>query len=142
MISLETAKALRAAGLLWEPAEFDMFAVPDRDLDDTPFVINDLPAHVGLLQGLPVMTFDGSAEWALDYIAAGEVVWLPTEEQLRLQLMARLAADPAYQLGLAATRAGCRLTATTHGQTHTYEAAEAIEAYAAALLTLLQAEQA
>ncbi|MCC7360590.1 MAG: hypothetical protein IT317_14010 [Anaerolineales bacterium] len=142
MIALETAKALRAAGLRWEPAEFDMFAVPDRDLEETPFVINDLPAHMGRLQGIPVMTFDGSAEWALDYIAAGEVVWLPSEEQLRWQLMARLAADPAYRLSLAATGAGCRLTTTAHGATREYEAAEAGEAYAAALLALLRAEQA
>lgn len=139
MLSIATARALRQAGLLWEPAEFDTFAIPEHDLDDSLFVINEMPAHVALLQGVPVMVFDGSAEWALDYIAAGEVLWLPSEEQLRLQLTARLAADPAYSLGLAASAAGCRCTTSAFGRTATYAAPDAAEAYAAALLPLLSA---
>lgn len=139
MLSLATARALRAAGLTWEPAEFDTFAIPERDLDDSLFVLNEMPAHVALLQGTPVMVFDGASEWAMDYIAAGEVVWLPSEEQLRLQLTARLAADPAYSLTLAADAAGCRCTTQAWGRTHTYAAPDAAEAYAAALLPLLPA---
>ncbi len=138
MLSLATARALRAAGLDWEPAEFDTFAIPDRDLDDDLFVLSGMPAHVARLQGVPVMAFDGAAEWAMDYIAAGEVVWLPSEEQLRLQLTARLAADPAYTLTLAATATGCRCTTQALGRTHTYTAPDAGEAYAAALLHALQ----
>ena len=46
MLSIETARALRAAGLVWEPAEFDTFIIPDRDLDERQFVINEMPAHV------------------------------------------------------------------------------------------------
>ncbi len=141
MLSLATARALRDAGLDWEPAEFDTFAIPDRDLDDDLFVLSGMPAHVAVLQGVPVMAFDGAAEWAMDYIAAGEVVWLPTEEQLRLQLMARLAADPAYSLTLAATATGCRCTAVAFGQRHDHDAPEAGEAYAAALLRVLQAAE-
>jgi hypothetical protein len=139
MISLTTARALRDAGLTWEPAEFDTFAIPDRDMDEGQFVLNSMPAHVALLQGIPVMAFDGSAEWALDFIAAGEVVWLPSEEQLRLQLAARLSADLAYTLELATTEAGCRLTTRAGGHTHTYTAPEASEAYAASLLVALEA---
>ncbi len=141
MLSIETASALRAAGLVWEPAEFDTFIIPDRDLDERQFVINEMPAHVARLQGMPVMTFAGAAEWALDYIAAGEVVWLPNEGQLRLQLAARLAADPAFSLTLTTTAAGCRCTTLAGGQTTVYEAADAGEAYAAALLVALRAAE-
>jgi hypothetical protein len=139
MLSLATARALREAGLTWEPAEFDTFAIPDRDMDDGQFVLNTMPAHVMLLDGVPVMAFAGAAEWALDYIAAGEVIWLPSEEQLRLQLTARLGGDPAFSLGLATTAAGCRCTVQSAGHTHTYTAADASEAYAAALLAALHA---
>jgi len=138
MLSIETARALRAAGLVWEPTEFDTFIIPDHDLDERQFVINEMPAHVARLQGLPVMTFAGAAEWALDYIAAGEVVWLPSEEQLRLQLTARLAVDPAFSLTLTTTEGGCRCTTLAGGQTQVYEAADAGEAYAAALLAALR----
>ena len=92
-LSIPTARALRQAGLVWEPMEFDFFAVPDRELDERVFVINGMPAAVALLHGEPIMTFAGATEWALDYVPAGEVVWLPTEAQLR-ELLAARRADP------------------------------------------------
>ena len=59
MLSLNTARALRQVGLVWKPAEFDFFAVPDRDLDERVFVISDMPAAVGNIQGTPMFRGTG-----------------------------------------------------------------------------------
>jgi hypothetical protein len=138
MVSINTARALRQAGLTWQPAEFDFFAVPDRGLDDRIFVISDMPAAVGQMQGTPMVTFDGAVEWALDYVPAGEVLWLPTEEQLRALLAARLAAEPHFVVGLSMSAGGCRCEILFGGQPLGFQAAEASEAYAAALLHTLR----
>jgi hypothetical protein len=137
MLSLKTARALSQAGLAWQPAEFDFFAVPDRGLDERVFVISDMPAAVGQMQGLPMVTFEGAVEWALDYVPTGDVLWLPTEEQLRGQLAARLAAEPHFVLGLNMSAGGCRCEIFFGGQALGFQAADASEAYAAALLHTL-----
>ena len=141
-LSIQTARALRQAGLVWEPKEFDFFAVPDRDLDERVFVISGMPAGVALMHGEPIMTFAGATEWALDYVHAGEVVWLPTEAQLREQVAARLGvfmpAQPGSGVALNMTAAGCRCEIVFDGQALGFQAAEASEAYAAALLHLLR----
>ena len=139
MLSHKTARALRQVGLVWEPVEFDFFAVPDRDLDERVFVISGMPAAVALLHGEPIMTFAGATEWALDYVPAGEVLWLPSEAQLREQLAARLAAAPGFAVALSLTAGGCRCDIVLDGQVLGFQAAEASEAYAAALLHLLAA---
>jgi len=138
-LSIPTARALRQAGLVWEPQEFDFFAVPDREMDERFFVISGMPAAVALLHGEPIMTFAGATEWALDYVPAGEVLWLPTEAQLRELLAAQLAATPGAALTLSMTESGCRCEIILHGQALGFQAAEASEAYAAALLHLLRA---
>src|SRR5438552_13779801 len=115
-LSIQTARALRQAGLVWEPREFDFFAVPDREMDERVFVIAGMPAAVALLHGEPIMTFAGATEWALDYVPAGEVVWLPTESQLREQLVAQLAATPGAALALSMTAVGCRCEIILDGQ--------------------------
>ena len=83
MISLPLARELKQAGLVWSATINDFFAIPDRGMDDRIFVITDLMANLDIFRGWPVVTFHGSAEWALDYILTTEVVWLPTESQLR-----------------------------------------------------------
>jgi hypothetical protein len=138
MLSLTTARALHAAGLPWRPAEFDFFAIPDRDLDDRIFVINRMPAGQALLHGQPVFTFDGAAEWALDYIAAGEVIWVPTEAQLRALLAERLDTGDGPALSLHVQAQVCLCEIRNRGETLTFEAPNGAEAYAAALLHLLQ----
>jgi len=118
MLSIATARALREAGLTWKPAQLDLFAIPDRGLDDRTFVINDLPASTADLLGEAIITFDGAVEWALDYVPSGEVLWLPTEAQLRERLAARMAAEPDFSLTL--TSSGgvhrCDLTVTIDGR--------------------------
>ena len=138
MLSIQTARALRQAGLVWEPVAFDFFAVPDRDLDERVFVINEMPAAVALLHGEPIMTFAGATEWALDYVHAGEVLWLPTETQLREQVAARLVSDLDGAVALSTVGGGWRCEVIFAGQALGFQAADASEAYAAALLHLLR----
>lgn len=139
MISIANARALRAGGLNWRPAQLDFFAIPEHDLDERVFVITDLPAALARIQGQTMMTFEGAVEWALDYVAAGEVLWMPTESQLRDLLMARLAAEPAPALTLTATPSGWRCALNLGGRHLSFEAADASDAYAAALLEALRA---
>jgi hypothetical protein len=138
VLSLNTARALRQAGLAWKPAEFDFFAVPDRGLDERRFVISEMPAAVGQIQGMSMVTFEGAVEWALDYVPTGEVLWLPSEEQLRGLLAERLAAEPFFFMALNVNAHGCRCEITFGGQTLGFQAADGSEAYAAALLYVLR----
>lgn len=134
MISLATARRLKQAGLTWHPALNDFFALPDHGLDDRVFVIAEMPAGIAEMQGQPVFTFHGAVEWALDYIVTTDAVWLPGENQLRLALEARL---PEPRLTLAVTPDGYTCTLTAAGATQSFAASSAEEAYAAALLSLI-----
>jgi hypothetical protein len=138
MLSVATARRLRQAGLAWVPAQFDFFAIPEPGLDDRVFVITDLPAVIAQVQGQSMVTFEGAVEWALDYVATGDVLWLPTEEQLRELLVKRLAVDSPCVLTLTITPGRCRCETRFRGRAHVFEAADASEAYGAALLHILQ----
>jgi hypothetical protein len=84
MLSHDLARDLHAAGLPWSPANGDQFLVPDRDLDDTVFVLSDMVIEqVRLPDGTAVLAFNGTTEWALDALEATEAIWVPREEQLR-----------------------------------------------------------
>ena len=85
-IDLELGLALRAAGLRWDPAPGDHFVVPDRDLDDTVFVLSHMVVEVIDTPVGPMLAFNGTTEWALDSIEVTEAVWLPLEHQLRTLL--------------------------------------------------------
>jgi hypothetical protein len=138
MISLSMARRLKEAGLTWIPAMHDFFAVPDRGLDDRIFVINDIMAYIEIRNNLPMVTFHGTAEWALDYLLTSEVIWLPKEEQLRMQLMRLLSAELQPAMLLASTAEGYRLVVQVADNRLAFDAPEASEAYAAALLLLLE----
>lgn len=92
MISVELAQVLRDGGLTWRPARYDVFFIPDRGLDDRVFVLSDMTIDVQHLAGGAAITFNGAVEWSLDSILHGEVVWLPTEAQLRALIGERLVA--------------------------------------------------
>jgi hypothetical protein len=142
MLSLATARALKQAGLVWMPAAFDFFIVVDRGLDDHLFVISEMPAAIGSLQGQTVVSFQGAVEWALDFISVIDVVWVPTETQLREHLAARLLTDPSARLTLRATPDHCWCDIHYRGQAQEFEAANGSEAYAAALLAVLGSSEA
>jgi hypothetical protein len=137
MISTAMARQLQQAGLVWIPAQHDFFTLPDSELADKVFVMTDMMAYVELMQGRPVATFHGTVEWALDYVTVAELLWLPREEQLRQALLDNLAkeSDPAVRLESGRGRTVCQIA--FQGQTRAFEAADASDAYAAALVHVL-----
>jgi hypothetical protein len=112
VLSLELARALHDAGVRWEPQPGDLFVIPDRDLDEQLFVLSDMVVQT--LQppdGPPILAFNGTTEWALDSLEAGEAVWLPREDQLRELLgssFESLEPVPGPPQGYAVTAAGER----------------------------------
>jgi hypothetical protein len=138
MISLETARRLKAAGLEWQPRLNDFFAIPDRGMDDRVFVLADLLATLELLEGKQVVAFQGASEWALDNLVLEEVVWMPREDQLRLYLESALIETGRPELRLAAGLGGYTCTILIDGEAVSFAGRPAEEAYAAALLYLLQ----
>jgi hypothetical protein len=137
MLSLDTARHLKAAGLDWRPTKGDQFIVPDRGMDEQIFTLNDMAVIIESLQGFPAITFHGTPEWALDYVFVGEVVWLPNEAQLRTRLQEALAeaGAPVFDLLYADERYTCRFE--WHAEALAFAAPTAEESYAAALLYIL-----
>ena len=138
MITLATARKLKAAGLHWEPAQGDRFAVPDRGLDDRVFIINDMATIIEMIQGAEMVTFHGTPEWALDYVYLGEAVWLPEEGQLRERLHALLMNErpPVYDLVFMDGVFTCRFE--WRGESLAFSAEDASDAYAAGLLHVMK----
>jgi hypothetical protein len=139
LISLETARRLKIAGLEWKPGLNDFFAIPDRYMDDKIFVISDMLVTIDVLQDMQVVSFQGASEWALDSLVTDETVWLPSEEQLREALIAALIETGEPLLRLNSSLSSCRCEISYQGNTLVFEAKDASEAYAAALHYLLQA---
>ena len=83
MLSLTVAQQLKAAGLKWTPKLHDFFAVPNRGLDERVFVIGDVLTYVEVVRGQLSVTFHGAVEWALDYVAVEEIVWLLRAPEIR-----------------------------------------------------------
>lgn len=136
MISLEMARRLKDAGVAWEPAQGDRFALLDRELDDRVFVINDMATVIELLHGVPAVTFHGTPEWALDYVLLSEAVWLPDEGQLRQRLhdILTLHGEPVYDLLCADGEFFCRFE--WRGEALVFRGPSACDAYGEALLQL------
>ena len=132
MISFDLARQLQRRNLEWTPALHDKFMIPDRDLDDRVFVIAELTIDVEEVAGHATIMFNGAVEWSLDYIFSQDVVWLPTEEQLRDRL-----GDSFTRL----TRGddGFRCEIDVDGMTVVFTADDAADAYGQALLHLLYA---
>ena len=138
MISLSLARNLKEAGLVWQAAVNDFFAIPDRGMDDRVFVISDLLANLDIFRGWPVVTFHGSAEWALDYILTTEVVWLPREEQLRQALLKTLQGETLNSLQLTFDGHNYLCTILLDNETVLADGPSASAAYGQALLRLLK----
>jgi hypothetical protein len=95
VITVETARTLREAmeraGLEWAPESGDRFFVPDRDFEE-PFIVSEMVIEVHDLPSGRLIHFNGTTEWALDSLAADEVLWVPWEHQLRRMLGERFVA--------------------------------------------------
>ena len=140
MISLSLAQRLKQAGLVWQATVNDFFAIPDRGMDERIFVLTDLMANLDIFRGWPVVTFHGTAEWALDYILTAEVVWLPTESQLRQALLDAVSGVSLRSLQLNFDGRTYRCLVNLAGKTVEFEAAEASDAYGQTLLHFLTQE--
>jgi len=94
VITEETARALRTAmeraGVAWTPSPGDRFFVPDRGFEE-PFIVSEMVIEVRDLPSGRLIRFNGTTEWALDSVAADEVLWVPWEHQLRHLLGERFA---------------------------------------------------
>ncbi len=138
MISLSLAKELKAAGLSWMPAQNDFFVVPDREMDEAVFVISDMTVLVETVNGQLAVTFHGTSEWALDHVILADLVWLPTETQLRDILEQRLLGEVQPALILFSTVDGYGCEINFGGEQLRFETFGASEAYALALLHILK----
>ena len=134
MVSLALAKQLKIAGLNWRPQEHDFFAVPEREMDERVFVISDMSVLVEVLQGWPAITFNGSVEWALDYVLEAEAVWLPRDDQLLTAL------GKAF-VGLARRGEQYVCLIQWGDEQQEFAAATASDAYSQALLAILGGTQ-
>jgi len=141
MISLHLAKQLKESGLSWTPTKNDFFVAPDRGLDDMVFVISDMTVMVEKLQGHLAMTFHGAVEWALDHAFITELVWMPSESQLRELLEQRLVGQREPAMVLISTADGYRCEISFQEQFLAFEAFGACDAYAGALLYVIGQEK-
>lgn len=130
MIAIHLARELRDAGLHWEPVNGDRFFIPDRDLDDQVFAISEMTVDMRTVEGGREIAFNGAAEWALDAIEHSEVVWLPSETQLRELLDERF-------ISLRVEDRVFVCEARIDGADHTFPAQDAADAYGGALLAAL-----
>ncbi len=90
MLTLDLARRLAAAGVLWEPQPGDRFAIDVDTLTDQIYWISDLTIELHHYADQSVLGFNGTTEWALDSVGLDQTVWLPREDQLRELLGDRL----------------------------------------------------
>ena len=131
MIELGLARALRVAGLAWNPLPGDRFVVPDRGMDEEVFVVSDMVIEVHDAPTGQVIGFNGTTEWALDSLEQQQVVWMPRENQLRELLDQRFVRLESVTGGFAVV-----IRVDDEGE-HREVDADAESAYARALLAVL-----
>lgn len=136
MIEPELARQLKQAGLEWHPAKRDSFMIPGSDLAEDVFTLSDQTILVQAFNNEYTVTFHGSVEWALDQVMLADVIWLPSETQLREAIQQRLDGDGS--LLLYGSRAAYRCSFIYLEQERVFEGINAEEAYAQALLYLLR----
>jgi len=130
MISLNLARRLEDAGVLWLPGDGDRFMVPDRDLDDVVFVVSHMVIEVDDSPTGLILKFNGTTEWALDVVQSREALWLPREDQLRAML-------GRHFVALATTTRGYVVVVELEGREQRHEDLDTECAYARALLSVL-----
>lgn len=131
MITLQLARKLRDAGLEWLPQEGDRFMIPDRDLEDHVFSISEMTIEVRRVAEGKRILFNGAVEWALDSIMQQEVIWLPSEAQLRDRL------GSAFR-SLHRDDDEFRCEIEIGGESRTFSEPDPANAYGRALLALLE----
>lgn len=127
MITVALARALHDSGLAWHPTTGDAFVIDKLDADADVFWLSELTIEAHEYPTGTVLGFNGTTEWALDSVAIEDALWLPREDQLRDLLgVAFVSLVPAYVV-----------TATIDGALRAFDAQDAADAYARALIALL-----
>ncbi|MGL5866161.1 MAG: hypothetical protein ACRCYX_09865 [Dermatophilaceae bacterium] len=129
MITVELARSLLDAGVLWEPRPGDRFVIDAELLTDNVFWVSDLTVEVHSFRGQRLLGFNGTTEWALDSVTLDQALWLPREDQLRELLGDRLRT-------VIRTGAGWRVHWREAGVEHELEDVDLECAYARAVLAL------
>jgi hypothetical protein len=132
MISIALARALRDSGLVWHPTVGDAFCIDRIEADADVFYLSDLTVEAHEFSTGTVLGFNGTTEWALDSVAIEDTLWLPSEAQLRELLGAAF-------VRLDAAGEEFRAVAVIEGATREFLDANASDAYARALIELLDA---
>ncbi|KFF60963.1 hypothetical protein JF66_01020 [Cryobacterium sp. MLB-32] len=131
MISTDIARFLQKAGLVWRPAFGDAFGIERPGFEHDIFTVSSMAIEPHEFDTGTILGFNGTTEWALDSLALENALWLPREDQLREMLGERFSA-------LERTSGLFRVKVDLgEGPTH-FDAAEAADAYAAAVLAVLR----
>jgi hypothetical protein len=130
VISIALARALRDSGLVWHPTVGDAFCIDRIEADADVFYLSDLTVEAHEFSTGTVLGFNGTTEWALDSVAIEDTLWLPSETQLRELLGAAF-------VRLDAVGPEFRTVAVIDGESREFVAPTASEAYARALIELL-----
>ena len=131
MLSVDLARRLHRAGLIWSPLAGDRFVVDREALDADVFYLADMTVEVHEFVGGSVIGFNGVTEWALDSVDLQETLWLPREDQLRAVLGLDF-------VGLGMEERGYAVVALLDGKPRTFTHRDAEEAYGLATLAVLQ----
>jgi hypothetical protein len=133
VISTELARALSDSGLEWHPRAGDAFRIDRIEVDDEVFILSDMTVEAHEFSTGTVLGFNGTTEWALDSVSIEDALWMPREDQLR-----ELLGTAFHSLGT--TPAGGFAVGTViDAEPKMFEADTAADAYARALLTILDA---
>jgi hypothetical protein len=130
MITVELARALVAAGVLWEPRAGDRFVIDAELLTAEVFWISDLTVEVHTYRDQSLLGFNGTTEWALDSVTLDQALWLPREDQLRELLRGTFRA-------LTRVSDAFVVEVEIAGETLRFEHPDPSEAYGRALLDLV-----
>lgn len=131
MLSLDLARRLLEAGLIWSPMAGDRFVVDRPGMAHDLFYLADMTVEVHDFVGGSVIGFNGVSEWALDSVALDETVWLPREDQLRAVLGHEF-------VGLGKQEGeGYAVVALVEGRPTTFAHRDAEQAYGLATLEVL-----
>ncbi|MGI8456504.1 MAG: pilus assembly protein CpaE [Propionibacteriaceae bacterium] len=132
MISLDLAGRLSHL-LTWTPQNSDRFFIARDEMRDSVFTVSDMVVEQVTNHGQTRFHFNGTTEWALDSIDQDEAVWLPREDQLR-----ELLEDSFLSLD---RQSGHFVVSVLgpEGAFHTDPVEDASDAYAHALLHVLEA---
>lgn len=131
MISDELARALRDAGVRWQPTSGDRFRIDKDALSGEVFTVSEMVVEEHRDSKGSYFGFNGTTEWALDSVASEDTLWLPREDQLRERL------GSAF---VSLLREGDRYTVSLEVDGHepiTGTAPDPADAYALALLDLV-----